>query len=186
MKKIIGLFLIATVLTLTANAQNSDVKFSAGGGFVSGNFGGETMNGFGFDLIAKKDISETLEGFAQIGYNTFSKSYVPYEYTANELSLNAKINVIPVLVGVNYKAGNFRPGIGIGYSSATAKFDVSGSLSGGTDLDVIGDATSTGGLTISPQLGYNFNKVDIVAQYLSISASGGNASGFGLKVFYNF
>ena len=186
MKKIIGLCLFATVLTLTATAQNSNVRFSAGGGFVSGNFGGESMNGYGFDFIAKKDLSETLEGFGQIGYNTFSASYVPFGYTSNELSLNAKINVIPVLVGVNYKAGNFRPGLGIGYSTASATFDVSGSLSGGTNLEVIQDATATGGLTISPQLGYNFNKVDIVAQYLSISASGGNASGFGLKVFYNF
>jgi hypothetical protein len=94
--------------------------------------------------------------------------------------------VIPVLVGVNYKAGNFRPGLGIGYSTASATFDVSGSLAAGTNLEVIEDASSAGGLTISPQLGYNFNKIDIVAQYLSISASGGNASGFGLKVFYNF
>lgn len=54
MKKIIGLCLIATVLTLTATAQNSNVRLAAGVGYISGSFGGETVNGFGFDVSAKR------------------------------------------------------------------------------------------------------------------------------------
>ncbi len=185
MKKIIGLCLIATVLTLTANAQNSNVRLAAGVGYISGSFGGETLNGFGFDVVAKKDISETLEGFGQIGYNSFSKSYVPEDYSSNELSVNLKLNMVPILIGVNYKAGNFRPGFGIGYATISGSVGLSGSLASSTDIGVT-NLGSTGGLAFSPQLGYNFNKIDIVAQYLSISVSGGNANGFGLKALYNF
>ncbi len=143
------------------------------------------MNGYGFDVIAKKDLSETLEGFGQIGYNTFSGSYIPMGYSASEFSINVKTNLIPILVGVNYKAGNFRPGIGIGYTTGSSTLNISGSFSSSTEI-ISTYKGNDGGLTLSPQLGYNFNKIDVVAQYLSISASGGNANGFGLKVYYNF
>ncbi len=175
MKKIFGVFFITILVTLNTNAQRQyetpKFRFSTGGGIVSGNFGGLSLNGFGFDVIAKTDISETLEGFGQIGYNSFSGN-IDFGISAVKI----KSNLIPILMGVNYKAGNLKPGIGIGFTNANSTVYDQYDRESGSDS----------GFTISPQLGYSFEKIDLVAQYFSISASTGNANGFGLKAFYKF
>ncbi|MCX6332179.1 MAG: hypothetical protein NTZ82_06030 [Bacteroidetes bacterium] len=112
--------------------------------------------GFGIDIIGKTDISENFEGYIQAGYNTFSSD-------------GGSWGIIPVLVGANFKAGNFKPGLGIGYGNLTAG-------SGGV-----------GGFAISPQIGYGFEKIDLVASYTNISVSNNySLKVIGLKLFYNF
>ena len=158
MKKLFMLCFMTTVFAIAANAQDSNVKFSIGGGVSSYSVGGNSATGFGLDLVAKKDLNESFEGFLHTGYNSYSES-------------GSSWGVIPVLVGVNYKSGNFKPGLGIGYGRL--------SVSGGDGI---------GGFAFSPQLGYSLEKVDLVAHYTSISIekSSSNINILGLKVLYKF
>jgi hypothetical protein len=158
MKKLFMLCFMTTVFAVAANAQASNVKFSLGGNISSGNFsgGGKSITGFGLDLSVKKDLNESFEGFLQTGYNSYSEN-------------GSSVGVIPVLVGANYKAGDFKPGIGMGYGRFQA--------SGGNGI---------GGFAFSPQLGYSLEKVDLVAHYTSISLEGATFNIVGLKVLYNF
>jgi hypothetical protein len=185
MKKIIGFTFVAILITTIASAQTQNIRFSGGGGLVFGSGTGDYLKGYGLDIIAKKDIAEKIEGFAQIGYNSFSGSRGIPGLTANEITLNLKTNMIPMLVGVNYKAGNFRPGIGVGYTIGNASLDKSGSLASSNGLTIVYKGFD-GGLSFNPQLSYNLNKIDLVANYFIVSSNGGNANGYGLKVYYNF
>jgi len=159
MNKLFMLCIMTTLFSVAAKAQDSKVKFSIGGSISSVNFsgGGKSITGFGLDLSVKKDLNESFEGFLQSGYNSYSES-------------GSTFGIIPVLVGANYKAGNFRPGIGIGY----------GSLSSG------GSGKGSGGFSYSPQLGYSMEKVDLVAHYTAISIENSTCNIIGLKVLYNF
>ena len=148
---------IMTLFTLKMNAQTKSYV-SIGGGYstykASGN--AKNTNGFGLDITAKTALSETIEGFAQTGYNAY---------------LNNGFNVayVPLLVGVNVKVDNFRPGLGIGYGSSTAS------------------GSTTGGFTVSPQLGYHLNNIDMVLHYTSTSLyTGGTGTWnmFGLKILH--
>jgi hypothetical protein len=158
MNKLFMLCFMITVFTVAASAQDSNVKFSLGAGIssysVSG--GGRSATGFGIDLVAKKDINESFEGFFQTGYHSYS-----YD--------GASWGVIPALVGANYKSGSFKPGIGLGYGRIQT--------SGGEGV---------GGFAFSPQLGYNMEKFDFVAHFTSISVDYGSINIAGLKVLYNF
>jgi len=185
MKKYLLLTAFVLGLITVTNAQTKNLRFSAGGGLVfpSGSNEGH-QKGYGLDVIAKKDISEKLEGFAQIGYNSFSGIIELPGFTASEIALNIKNNLIPILVGVNYKAGNFRPGIGVGYTTGSSSLYKSGYLAS-TDAITIKYKGFDGGLSFYTQIGYNLKKIDLVANYFSV-ASGGNVNGYGLKVFYNF
>ena len=150
---------LATIMLLVtaANAQNkTSVSFGAGYSTYKASGNPKNTSGFGLDIIAKTALSESVEGFAQTGYNAY---------------LNNGFNVayIPLLVGVNIKLNNFKPGIGIGYGSSTA---------GGS---------STGGFTVSPQLSYQINNVDLVLHYSSTSLhTGGTGTWnmFGFKVLH--
>jgi hypothetical protein len=156
MNKLFMLCFMITVFTVAANAQDSNVKFSVGGGISSYSAGGgRSTTGFGIDLVAKKDINESFEGFFQTGYNTYS-----YD--------GGSWGVIPALVGANYKSGSFKPGIGLGYGRLQT------------------DGGGIGGFAFSPQLGYSMEKFDFVAHYTSISVNDGSINVAGLKVLYNF
>jgi hypothetical protein len=152
MKKIIGLCLIATVITFTATAQASKFNFSIGGNVSSLSVLGASASGFGLDLVAKTDISPTIEGFAQTGYSIFSDNGTSLKY-------------MPLLIGINFKTGNLRPGIGFGYGSFTYPDNW------GDDDPYYGSGSyrardvTAGGFSISPQLGINFEKIDLVASY---------------------
>jgi hypothetical protein len=148
---------IITFCNLSLNAQSKS-SLSFGGGYSTYKASGNPKNtsGFGLDLVAKTPFSETVEGFAQTGYNAY---------------LNNGFNVayIPLLVGVNIKLADFRPGIGIGYGSSTA---------GGS---------STGGFTVSPQVSYHLNNIDLLLHYTSTSLhTGGTGTWnmFGFKVLH--
>ncbi len=169
MKKIIGLFLIATVLTITANAQASKFNFSVGGGFSNASTMGSSISGFGVDLVAKTDISETLEGFAQTGYTFFNDQ-------------GSSIKYFPLLIGVNFKSGNLRPGIAMGYGSMSVPYSFG--FESGDYSDRTTGTISLGGFAISPQLGVNFEKVDLVASYTLNQISILPVNIFGLKLLY--
>jgi hypothetical protein len=153
--KLFLLCILLTVISVASNAQTNPIKFSAGVGISSYNSGGSSTTGFGIDLIGKTNLSENFEGFIQTGYNN---------YSAN----GGSWGVIPVLLGANYKAGNFKPGLGLGYGRLQLN-------SGGI-----------GGFAFSPQLGYSFDKFDLVGHYTSISINNGSINVFGLKALYNF
>jgi hypothetical protein len=169
MKKIIGLFLMTSFFALTANAQGSKFNFSVGGGLSNATALGNSITGFGVDLVAKTDISETLEGFAQTGYTFFNDE-------------GSSIKYFPLLIGINFKSGNLRPGLAMGYGSMSVP------VSYGYDSDY-GSSRSTstislGGLAISPQLGINFEKVDLVASYTLNQISILPVNIFGIKMLY--
>ena len=169
MKKTIGLFLTAIVFTLTANAQTPKFNFSVGGGLSSATALGNSITGFGVDVVAKTDISETLEGFAQTGYTFFNDE-------------GSTIKYFPLLIGVNFKSGNLRPGIAMGYGSMSVPYTFgveSGDYSNRTTGTI-----SLGGFAISPQLGINFEKVDLVASYTLNQISILPVNIFGLKLLY--
>ena len=156
MNKLLMLCLIITVFSVAAKAQDSNVKFSVGGGISSFTpKGGDASVGFSIDVTAKKDINESFEAFAQTGYNRYSNNGVSW-------------GVIPFLVGANYKAGSLKPGLGLGYGRWQT------------------DGGGAGGFAFSPQLGYSLEKIDLVGYYTSIKIEEGSINLAGLKVLYNF
>jgi hypothetical protein len=173
MKKIIGLCLIATLIAFTTNAQGyaqpQKFTFSVGGGISNASSLGNSITGFGVDLVAKTDISETLEGFAQTGYTMFNDQ-------------GSTIKYFPLLIGINFKSGNLRPGVAMGYGSMSVPYSFgfeSGEYSSRTSGSI-----SLGGFAISPQLGINFEKVDLVASYTLNQISILPVNIFGLKLLY--
>ncbi len=167
MKKIFTLAL-ATVIVFAVNAQDkkkssSDKSFTFGVGpslsFPIGDMGLFYSFGYGAEAQATYHASESFNAFAQVGYNNFSvKSSVG----------SGSTGFIPFLVGGRYVSNGFTAGAGIGY----------GSFSGG--------GASSGGFAYSPQIGYSFNNVQVLAHYTGVSASGGSNSFIGVKAFYNF
>jgi len=161
MKKIFTLAL-ATVIVFAVNAQDkkkssSDKSFTFGVGpsLSINSGGGQSIFGYGVEVQGTYHASESFAGFAQVGYNNYSKN-------------GASFGFIPVLVGGRYVSGDFSIGAGVGY----------GSLSGG--------GSSSGGFAYSPQIGYNFGNVQVLAHYTGLSVTGGSTSFFGVKAFYNF
>jgi hypothetical protein len=108
-------FLFIAFFTITSNAQQK-YTVSLGGGYSSYKASGNAKNasGLGIDITAKANLSESVEAFAQTGYNAY---------------LNNGFNVafIPMLLGANIKFNDFKAGMGIGYGSSTA----GGSTKGG-------------------------------------------------------
>ena len=155
MKKIIILCVFAFLYSITTNAQNKLFSLSIGGGVSSLSMGGGSgsVTGYGVDLVGKSDFTDLIQGFVQTGYHSFSDNGVTLGY-------------MPFLLGVNFKVGSFRPGIGMGYSNFS------------------GDGGSSGGFSFSPQIGLNLNKFDILAHYTSTSISGVNFNIVGLKFLY--
>ena len=155
-----------------ATAQGSKFNFSVGGGISNISVLGVTATGFGLDLVVKKEISQTLEGFVQTGYNVYTANGTNLKYT-------------PILMGINFKTGNLRPGIGFGYGSFTYADDFLA-----PSYDSYGDRynsrslNSIGSFSISPQLGINFEKVDLVASYTLNQVMIVPVNIFGLKFLY--
>jgi hypothetical protein len=102
---------------------------------------------------------------------SFSDKVQGFAQTGYNAFINNGFNVayIPLVVGLNMKVNGFTPGIGIGYASSTA---------GGSTI---------GGFTVSPQIGYQINKLELLANFNStnVTSSGaGTWNIFGVKVFY--
>jgi hypothetical protein len=146
------------LITLAASAQNQKFSLSIGTGVssFSASNNSKSSTGLGANLTLRTDFSETVQGFAQTGYNAY-------------LSNGYNVAFVPMLVGVNLKLSGFTPGFGFGYGSSTA---------GGS---------SAGGFTYSPQIGYHFDKIELVAHYTSTNLNNGptnNWKMFGLKILY--
>ncbi|MCZ2222257.1 MAG: hypothetical protein LC122_01305 [Chitinophagales bacterium] len=164
MKKIFTLAL-ATVIVFTVNAQDkkesSSKGFSFGVGpslsFPMGDFGKMYSFGYGAEVQATYHVSESFDAFAQVGYNNFS--------VKSSLG-SGSIGLIPILVGGRYVSSGFSVGAGIGYGSFTK--------GGG------------GGFAYSPQVGYSFGNVQVLAHYSSVSDKTGSLGFIGVKAFYNF
>lgn len=146
-------------LTMGAYAQTHTFSVSLGAGFSN----------FSANNNAK---SSTGLGADLTVRTDFSEKVQGFAQTGYNAFLSNGYNVayIPMLVGVNLKLSGFTPGFGIGYGSSTA---------GGS---------STGGFTYSPQIGYSFDKYEIVAHYTSTNLNTGTTNNWtiaGIKMLYN-
>lgn len=164
MKKLLTLTAVI-VLAIAANAQQkaADKKVTFGvGPTVSlpfGSFGNAYSFGIGAEIEATYHASSSFQAFAQAGYANFLK----------KANMNIpSVGYIPVLVGGRYVTNGFSVGAGIGYGN----FNGSGS--------------SSGGFAYSPQIGYNFGKVNLIGSYNGVSTSGSTSSFAAVKAYYNF
>jgi len=154
MKKILLTMLVASSV-LICKAQDKKFSFSLGGGLSSLSSSDGNGSAFGFGVDAQ----------ATLGLSDNIQGFAQTGYHSFSQD-GASMGYIPFLVGAKYLAGSFRPGLGIGY----------GSFSGG--------GISVSGFSFSPQLGYNLDKLDIIANYSSTSILGGSMNVIGIKVLY--
>ena len=153
------------ILNHTVNAQSkAEVKkLTLGVGpvvsFPTGDFGKVYNLGIGAEAQASLGIAPSFEGFGQVGYSSFS--------VKSSLG-SGSIGFMPILVGARYINNGLSFGAGLGYGSFS------------------GSGSSEGGFTYSPQVGYNFSKIQATLHYTSVSLDGGSFGMFGLKAFYNF
>jgi hypothetical protein len=164
-------FLLLTALSLSSfiavtNAQERGV-FRLGVGPVAtlpfGDFSDFYTFGIGGEVQASYGITDNFAAFVQTGYTQlFAKSY-------DVLGISVKgdnTGFVPILAGARYQNSGFSIGGGIGYG----KFTASG---------------AGGGFAYSPQIGYSFGIVDLVAHYTGVAKSGSSYSSAGIKVFIN-
>jgi hypothetical protein len=166
MKKLLTLTAVI-VLAIAANAQQkaADKKVTFGvGPTVSlpfGSFGDAYSFGIGAEIEATYHASSSFQAFAQAGYANFSGKTI--------MSIKIpSVGYIPVLVGGRYVTNGFSIGAGIGYGNFT------------------GSGSSSGGFAYSPQIGYNFGKVNLIGSYNGVSTSGSTSSFAAVKAYYNF
>ena len=166
-------FLLLTALSLSAFAASVQAQdkgvFKLGVGPVAslpfGSFSDSYSFGFGGEVQAKYGITDNIAGFLQTGYTTFIAKTVDLPFIGSYKAPST--GLIPILVGAHYHNSGFIIGAGIGYG----KFTASG---------------AGGGFAYSPQVGYSFGLVDVIANYTGVAVSGGSYSSAGLKVFINF
>ena len=115
--------------------------------------------GAGVAALVVYNVNETIAGFAQVEAVGFK----------NNSSNNGRGTFhIPVVLGARYKNGNFFLGLGAGYGY----FSI--------------DRNNTGGFLTSPQIGYDFGKLQAIIDYTSTAITSGNLSYVGIKVFRTF
>jgi hypothetical protein len=157
----------ASLSTFAQYSNDDDKTFKFGlGGAVSlpvGDLKQSATYGVGFEAIGVYSISDNIDAFAQAGVHVFKSTAAGYYGDA------ANILHIPLMVGARFKTDGFFAGAGIGYGL----FHVSG-----------GDGLS--GFLYSPQVGYDFGKIQVLANYTASAVSGGTLAYFGLKVFRTF
>lgn len=165
------LFALFVILSVPLFAQYSDdeeqtFKFGVGTALSLpvGDFKQSADYGIGLELTGIYSLSDNLAAFAQAGVHVFrgSSSYYYGDNSSNVLH-------IPLLVGARFKFSGFFAGAGVGYGT----YNVSG-----------GDPAS--GFTYSPQAGYDFGKLQVMAHYTASAVTGGTLSYFGLKLFRTF
>jgi hypothetical protein len=123
----------------------------------------KTQNyGVGFEGHLTYAITTNLHATFQTGIIVFQGKDLGFGSKAES------VLHVPILVGARYYFGDFFAGAGVGYGTWT------------------GSGNSYNGFTYSPQVGYRFNKIDVLANYTSSSVTGGTLSYFGLKVVRNF
>jgi hypothetical protein len=166
MKKVLFIFLSIVAFALSGNAQ----KFRIGlGPVVSvpvGYFEEYNGIGIGAEFTGVLQLSKSFEAFGQIGYQRFPGK------TFFEPGVSIKTDVVshfPILIGGRYKTKGFLLGAGMGYGNYRSK---------------------SSGFTYSPQVGYSFEKIDIIANYTSILLGEkfrvSSVSYFGVKSYFKF
>jgi hypothetical protein len=168
MKKI---FLLAALsLTTLAAAVHGQEKggLTLGVGPVAalplGDAGDAYTFGIGGEVQAAYGITDNIAGFVQAGYTQF----LAKSTTFGGISIDGvKTGSIPALIGARYHNSGFMVGVAIGYEKLTASGE-------------------GGGFAYSPQLGYSFGKIDLIANYTGASISSSTFSYVGLKVIFNF
>ncbi len=164
--KIIFLLLALTICTVKLFAQEDDAdekKLKIGIGAIIAlplsNLKQYSNFGAGASALAVYHINETIAGFAQVEVVGFK----------NKGSNNRQGTFhIPIIVGARYRNGNFFLALGAGYGY----FSIEGE--------------KTGGFLTSPQIGYDFGKLQAIINYTSTAITDGNLSYVGLKVFRTF
>jgi hypothetical protein len=168
MKKIVLLAALA-IAGFAANAQKESKKFTLAAGpvvsFPAGDLSSITTFGIGGEIEGSLSLSESFEGFAQVGYTSFAGKSYDVGMGIGSIKLPST-TVVPVLVGGRYVTNGISFGAGLGYASYS------------NDLK--------GGFTYSPQIGYDFGKIKGIVNYTATSVEGGNLSFLGVKVFYKF
>ena len=166
MKKTI-LFIALAMFAGCVFAQNDSdektFKFGIGTTFSlpAGDLKNASSYGIGFELTGIYNFAENIDFFAQAGADFFNSS-TPY---------GTSLLQIPVIAGVHYKINGFFAGAGVGY---------------GHWISSNSESPSTGGFLYSPQIGYNFGKLQILLNYTSTIVTGGSLSYAGLKLFRTF
>ncbi|GEM_PF-2994039 len=158
--KSLKLFTLASfiLLTIGASAQTQAFSLSLGAG----------LSNFSANNNAKSSLGLGADLTVRTDFSENVQGFAQTGYSAF-LSNGYNVAYIPMLVGVNLKLSGFTPGLGIGYGSSTA---------GGS---------STGGFTYSPQVGYSFDKYELVAHYTSTNLNTGAANNWsiaGIKLLY--
>lgn len=164
MKKLLAvasLFILTQNVNAQSKAEVKKLTVSVGPvvSLPTGDFGKVYNLGIGAEAQASLGIASGIEGFAQAGYSSFS--------VKSSLG-SGSTGFIPALIGARYINNGLSFGAGLGYGSFT------------------GNGSSDGGFAYSPQVGYNFSKIQATLHYTSVSIEGTSFGMFGLKAFYNF
>ena len=138
MKKLLVLA-IAFLLINAVKSQDHKLQFEVGPtlGIPIGGMHHESNYGLGIEGIVRYKMSDNINYFGQTGVDFFRGNSVI-------------ITHIPVMAGLRFTANRYIAGMGIGYG-----------------LYNFGHGYSQSGFAYSPQIGYNFNKIDFLLKYNS-------------------
>ena len=148
-----------------SKAVNGNYQWGAGAtlGLPMGTFGDAYSIGFGANLEVSKLYSESLLGFANVGYISFAGNSI--DIGGGDTYTPPSAGFITILAGAKYRSGKSDIGGGLGYASSD----------GGS------------GLMFSPCYTYNYSsKIAISGNYSSISANGGSMSFFSVGFLYKW
>jgi hypothetical protein len=164
-KSIIGFILL--VAAFTVNAQDKKFQLAAGPvvSIPTGELESINTVGFGAELVATYNLSDSFQGFAQTGVQFFGGKTLNSGIGSIKMP---SFTHIPVLVGARYLIDKFNVGLGAGYGSFSL------------------DGSKSNGFSVSPQVGVNLGKIDLTGHYTSTSVSNGSLNYFGLKTAYKF
>jgi hypothetical protein len=165
MKTKLLLLAVLLVVTLTVNAQKSDVKpFKIGAGALIGLPVGDvssvTSLAYGVDLLGEYSVDSSFAVTFSAGYLDFAKKSGFSGF---------KMGLIPVLVGGKY---NFSDQL---YGSAQIGLSFSTESGGGSAF------------TFAPGIGYKISdNFDLLLKYQSASKNGGSTSFLGVRAGLSF
>lgn len=173
MKTKLVLLVVLFVVTLSVSAQNSDEKpFKIGAGAMIGlpvgDLGDIASLAYGVDLLGEYTLDPTFALTLSLGYVDFALKS-DYKDLLDELGVDAKMGMIPVLVGGKYYfSEQFYGSAQLGISFSTQK-------DGGSAF------------TFAPGVGYKISdNFDLMLKYQSASKDGSSTSFLGLRAGLSF
>jgi len=159
------IFLACTLFGLiSANAQQKNLQFEVGPtiAFPTGALALTNSLGLGAEGIVLYEIPNNLKLFGQTGVDFFLGKTFFGEKTSTAIH-------IPVIGGLRYEKNGLSLGFGIGFGYYN-----------------FGQGETESGFAFSPQVGYAFDKYEILAKYSSTTTSGLNANYVSIGGFYRF